>query len=154
MPTESPLEKMYSKAVELLVRRDYSQNELADKLCRLFPQQTDDDVTSVVTRLQENGLQSDLRYCEVVCRKKITNKDGPRKIKFFLDSKGVSDSVWQAWLASHAPDWQELIHHLLEKRYADLSSPLSVQQKQKITRYLQAKGFDYQDIHAVLMQLL
>ena len=136
-------------AIGLLAKRELPSADLQAKLRMRFPEQTA-LITDVLDALQANGYQSDARYVDAVCRQKIANCDGPQKIMHFLRTKGVDPCYLDQWVEDNKPNWRDLIADILVKRYGGKSAPCSMQDKQKITRYLANKGFYNDDIFSVL----
>lgn len=136
----------YDDALLLLAKRDYSTRELCSKLC--IKGYSEDETLSALTRCQALGYQSDTRYIDAYCRSRMNRGDGPRKIAHFLRGKGCDEALITERLSEE--DWQHLAEQHWEKKYGHDASTVDVKEKARRVRYMQSRGFDMNDITALL----
>ena len=79
--------KLKDKLILLLNRREYSAFELTQKMLdKGFPEEA---IDHELTMLQEEGLQSDKRFCESICRHYSYQGKGPLFVRHELVNRGV-----------------------------------------------------------------
>ncbi len=133
--------------MDLLARREHAFQELVDKLLRRFSDR--EMVKQQVHLLADENLQSDLRYAETFIRSKIHKYHGPQRIKAELRERGVDESLYNRVLNDSPVDWQGLLIELYENRYGD--RPIEdAREKAKRMRFLQYRGFSFDQIKTVL----
>jgi regulatory protein len=135
-------------AMNLLARREYTRQELIQKLSR---KSFDLDlINQVVSLLQTDDLQSDQRFAEAFTRMRLRQGKGKRLVAMELKQRGVSPQLIQEFV-SNDEQWRESLSALIERRFSGqlASDP---QQKAKQLRYLQSRGFTYEQIQAVVRQ--
>lgn len=147
-------QQAYDDCIKRLSRREYSQQELAMKLSqRGF---SGDVIADCLARLIADNYQSDERFAEMFCRTRVSQRHGERKIRYELKQNGVDE-----WLINQQiPLYQELF---LENAVYLIERKLSNEQRQegrcdrktkdKITRFLLTKGYDYQLISQAFYQV-
>lgn len=135
-------------AMNLLARREYTRQELLQKLST--KSSNIESINQVLTLLQTEGLQSDRRFAEAFTRMRLRQGKGKRLVAMELKQRGVSTGMIQEFL-SDDEQWRESLLALIDRRYAGqiASDP---QQKAKQLRYLQSRGFTYEQIQAVVRQ--
>lgn len=120
----------------LLSKRDYSEKELRSKLnAKKYPIE---EIDQAIERAQENGWQSDTRFCQAYLRYRALQGYGPRRLRQELRQKGVKDWLIAQEIEGCEIDWFELAERVFEKkrpREWDLKA------KQKMWRYMVSHGF-------------
>ena len=159
--TESQFGKLYGRALEYCLMRPHSAKEVRDYLWRKTrpskykSRQTGEIMQRegvsqqiadrVLARLIEKGYVDDEKFTRYwVENRNLTKGSSARKLISELRSKGVSQSIIEAALASTTRDDSTEITKLIEKkrrRYPD---------EQKLKQYLMRQGFSYSDITAAL----
>lgn len=133
------------KAMDFLARREYGQTELIKKLAdkgyvrRLVEQS--------ITRLTEQGLQSDDRFAGAFVQSRINQGKGPIRIRLDLSQRGVSDAVIELALEASAADWHGLAREVRERKYGP-GEPADFKAKAKQMRFLQYRGFEQDHIQS------
>ena len=134
---EAPsLNEMRAFAYRLLGRREYSEFELARRICQKWPGA--EGTEELVTTLVEENLVSDERFTESLIRVRLQRFQGPLKIKAALRSKGISDSMISSRLNAGTIDWTDLARQWLERQHPDR---ISFEEKKKYYRRLISRGF-------------
>jgi len=106
----SPLQQ----ALALLTRREHSQFELANKLrTRGY---TSDEIDEALTRLREEGWQSDARFAEALIRHRAASGYGPRWVRAELGTHKLDHALIESALDGFEGDWREVAKDLLTRR--------------------------------------
>jgi len=134
-------------AMDLLARREHGSKELITKLGKRFPKELD-LIETEVSKLTGEGLQSDFRLAEALVRSRVNRGQGPVKIKYELRQKGVSDEVSSLALESVDVDWFELVAAVADKKFGS-SPPADAKERAKRSRFLQQRGFEFEQISAI-----
>lgn len=137
----------HQTCIQLLSRREYSQQELFTKLTQQnIPS---DIIDQCLNELVANNYQSDERFAEMFCRSRVNQRYGAKKITYELKQKGIDDSLITTQLATHDEQWLDNAMYLIEKK-APRGNVGEVfcdrKLKDKITRFLVGKGYDYATI--------
>ena len=123
-------------------------NEAQSNDC-LSKESLTDLVEIEVAKLTESGLQSDARLAESFIRARANRGQGPMKIKMELRQKGLNDEVVQQAMAESEIDWQALAIEASAKKFSRDFSPSDPKQRAKRQRFLQQRGFSFEQISAV-----
>ena len=137
---------MRKKALDLLAIREHSRQELQQKLeQREYPAE---DVDALLTTLAAEGLQSDARFVAMFVRSRVERGYGLLKIESELKERGVVVEEVSAHFAENEYDWPALLRQLWEKKFD--SKPRSPAAYAKQYRFLQQRGFESMQVHALL----
>lgn len=134
-------------AVGLLARREHSLAELADKLAQKG--YDDAEIQEALTLCQRQGLQSDARYADSLCRVRMRQGYGPMRIRQELKTKNVAREHIEEVLSLDSHQWLEHAMQVWEKKYG-LSSNASFAEKQKQRQFLLYRGFSMETIAKVV----
>jgi regulatory protein len=129
---------MRAFAYRLLGRREYSLQELSNRISRKWPQAY--DVNEFILQLEKENLVSDQRFAESFLRSRVQRHQGPLKIKAELRGKGVADSIISDALETMSEEWAALAAQWLTKYH---SGDFSFKEKQKYYRRLVNRGFTH-----------
>lgn len=132
-------DELYNRALHYLSLREYSQQELRQKLCRLS-----DDASLIEQVLQElsaKHLQSDERYAEMYVMS-YQSKYGTLRLMHGLKNKGISEEIIQQYLFQNQEKENELQRAVLvlQKKFRQPENQINM--KQKYARFLAYRGFD------------
>lgn len=131
------------RAVSLLANREHSALELSRKLEKAgFDSH---DVAEVLEKLQQKGLQSDVRFTEAYIRSRSHRGYGSIRIKMELKQRGVSSELITASLEQTEVDWFSLAVHVRCKRFGE-QRPDELKSLAKQQRFLQYRGFTHEQI--------
>ena len=129
--------RLRAYAFALLAKREYSKQELTDKLnlYALAPE----EVGNLIEELEQQHYQSDERVAHLVLSSQIRQGKGPRRIFQALQKKSVDQEYIENEL--HDIDWIEQAYQLKVKKFGE---EVSKDQKNiaKQVRYLQYRGYD------------
>lgn len=133
--------------VRLLGRREHSAHELRQKLRqRGF---TDGVIKQALSSAQEHGWQSDERYADIWLRQMLGSGNGWMKIKAAAGVKGIEEELLLRLIEEASPDWEALCFERLCRKFGE-QVPETRQQRDKIMRHLQSRGFRFSEIKAAL----
>lgn len=108
------LQKAEKLAYNALARREYSTQELEEKLLR---KNTPVDIVRMVLRqMQDLDLQSDDRFTENFVRSRIHRGQGPVRIEMELKQRGISMDLAEQHLAAEEGFWLAQAKTLLTRR--------------------------------------
>ncbi|QDQ39585.1 regulatory protein RecX [Legionella geestiana] len=130
----------YSCALRWLVRREYGAEELLKRLeAKGFGARA---AREALEALQEQGYQSDVRFCEMLCRTRIRQGYGPRRIAGELRMLGVSPTLISAALNDAETDWEALARAVWEKKFSAEEAGDSPDSRARQQRFLLYRGFE------------
>jgi len=127
---------MRAFAYRLLGQREYSFQELSNRISRKWPQVN--NIQEFISQLEKENLVSDQRFAESFLRSRVQRHQGPLKIKAELRGKGVADSIISDALETMSGEWAVLAAQWLAKYH---SGNFSFKDKQKYYRRLVNRGF-------------
>lgn len=131
--------RVWEKAIWYLSLRDYTKQELAQKLRRdAEPSLVDETVET----LAEKGLIREEAYARALATERITRQHRPRRrVQQELLQRGVDrDTAEQIVNEIATDDFQEALALLGKKRYTDTDMQ---KLRQKVCGFLARQGFDY-----------
>jgi regulatory protein len=133
--------------LNMLARRDYSQQEITRKL--LDKKYSPEDIQPVIDHFIRKGLIKDSRFAESYSHSRRHKGIGPQRIKIELQIRGISaeiiaealDITDNEWLSQAQQVWQKRFKGNAAQNYADFG---------KQVRFLQQRGFTKEQIDGVL----
>ena len=135
-------------AMNLLARREHSLLELRNKLTRRFPEET--SIDEQLSRLANEGLQSDLRFAESYARQRISRGYGPVRLREELRERGVSGSDFEMAMEGLEVDWFALAADVLNKKFGE-TAPEDMKEKGRCIRFMQYRGFTAEHYRRLLL---
>jgi regulatory protein len=143
---EKPSITVRRAAMNLLARREQSFFELTQKLFQKFPDfDMQDTILPALVRLREENLQSDVRFVEGYVRYRLTRGMGPLKIAMEMGQKGVNDTLIQNEVYNTDIDWVAHCSEVLDRKYPE-GFGSTIEERQKLYRFLSQRGFDGEQI--------
>jgi regulatory protein len=143
----SDLTEARKKAMDYLARREHSCAELCRKMEKFG---FEADVTlDAIEQLQNDGLQSDLRFVEAFVQSRISQGKGPTRIQVDLSQRGIGDSMIHETLDQVEQDWFVLAREVRQKKFG-CDAPIDFQEKARQMRFLQYRGFEPEQIQAAV----
>ena len=131
------------RALDLLARREHSEQELQRKL--LDRGYTPDTVGEVLTGLKTTGMQNDVRYTEAYIRNRMAKGYGPVRISRELYERGISGELTAQVLAAMETDWEGLVQAVRQKKFG-LQAPAGIREQARQSRFLHYRGFTSEQI--------
>jgi regulatory protein len=142
-------QQIRAKAMDLLARREYSLQELQQRLLQrdFAPQR----VESILAQLVAEGLLSDERFAEsfIVSRKR--RGQGPVRIRAELRERGISEALIEAWLDMRDPEWKAVLRDVHDKRFAG-ELPATISERARQQRFYNYRGFTSEQIRSLFRQ--
>ena len=131
-------------AVALLARRDFSSQELREKLEAKGYTRT--AVADVIAELGRTGLLNDERFAQNYVTHHAGRGQGPVRIAVELRRRGLDAGFIDAALAS-GPDWSALARKVCRAKFGP-EPPVSWPQRARQARFLQYRGFSSDHIRS------
>ena len=138
MTKQSQQSKCYAAALKMLMRREHSKLELRQKLN--LKDFDDAVINDSISLLAEQKYQSDERFSEAFILMRFNQGKGPIKISMELKSRGITEFDLTSF------NWFELAKDVKYKKFGD-SKFLDYKEKSKQKRFLQSRGFGFDEIH-------
>jgi len=133
----------------MLAGREYLQSQLAEKLAKKFDKSS--FIPEVLERLVEENLQSDHRFIEAFIRSRISRGQGETRIRLELKQRGANLALVSQLLAEAEIDWYELAFQTAINKFGQ-SKPVDAKEKAKRMRFLQYRGYNFDQIKYALKQ--
>ncbi|MGX9419173.1 recombination regulator RecX [Vibrio sp. WJH972] len=134
-------------ALRLLSRRDHGRQELAGKLKIKGYELNEIDET--IDYCDGLGYLDDVSFAESVLRQHINRCHGLLRIRQELKQKKIDNDIIDQVLQECQHDWFELAKQAAEKKTANRLQ-LDQKEKAKLIRYLQYRGFSFDQIKYAL----
>jgi regulatory protein len=136
-------------ALDLLARREHSQQELARKLqTRGFEVDASADALKL---LVSDGLLSDERFTETFVYSRFRRGTGPQKIRAELRERGIDGALIEHAIEALDEDWQARLREVREKKFG-AGLPGDFRERSRQMRFLQQRGFSAEQIARVLRE--
>ncbi len=124
-------------AMDLLSRREHTRRQLADKLrSRGYD---DTEIDEAITRLADEGLQSDARFAEAYVHQRRERGYGPLRIRRELAERGVDDGLIAAAMDGGF-DWDASMQEQRRRKFGE-ALPEDYRERMRQARFLQNRGF-------------
>jgi regulatory protein len=140
----SPRKKLSVLALKMLTRREHSVFELQQKLIEKIKKSKEvgypELIPEIIQELIQKKYLDDVRFAEVYSRSRANKGYGLLRIKRELKEKGIADFL----KLSHAN-----IRDIYAKKFGH-HKPKDLREKAKQIRYLQYRGFSFEEIKKVL----
>lgn len=152
-------------AMDLLARREHSRLELEEKLRRhcgraqaahradapnpdaeieadadARPSNTEALIQRTLDQLEQDGLQSDARYAEVLIRSRVNRGQGPLRIRADLRQRGLDAAAVDVLIEGYEDAWPELAAQVISKRFGEESAG-DRREWARRARFLASRGF-------------
>lgn len=137
-------------AMNLLARREYSAEELRQKLS--LKSSDSDVINQVIQRLIEDGLQSDERFTQAFTSMRLRQGKGSAVVGFELKQRGISPQLIDDYVNGSDSQWQDALSQLINRRFAGKIAH-DPREKAKQLRFLQSRGFTQDQIRQVISEL-
>lgn len=147
-------QKVRDAAFRLLGVRARSAAELRQRLQQKdFPSEL---IEETLADFQVNGYQSDDEFARLFTREKIVNSAwGPQRVAQELRVKGINKEL-AAHVIAEYDDAAELLARILpiaEKRWATTTKLPYQKRRQRLTGFLQRRGYSWQVVQKVFEKL-
>jgi regulatory protein len=134
---------IFDQALSLLSHREHSKKELVTKLKTRGHEE--EEISAIIERLEEMNYLNDERFAEIFVRSRLSKPLGASRIQQELIQKGINSELAKTAITGANADWFELAKQLKERRFGEEIST-DFKEKAKQSRYLQYRGFDFEQI--------
>ena len=146
----------YNYALNLLSARPYATRALHRKLIQ--KQYSAADADDAIRRLVDNGLLNDAKYAEQYARSKmLSTGTSKRRVQQDLFRKGVKSDVATEAIANVVEqeeiDPAVLIERVAQKKLAQLGALEPLALRRRLFAFLARRGYDVDEIKAVVSRL-
>ena len=131
--------KTRKKAIDFLARREHSRLELYQKLKQR--QFEPDVINSELSKLLDEGLQSDERFAEAFLRSRIDKGKGPNIILSELSQRGIDELIASNVISNITDEeWNDLAYEAMNKKLRN-EAELDYDKQLKLMKFLSNRGF-------------
>jgi len=127
--------------MDFLARRDHTDKEIFSKLRDRVG--STEILKTEIKKLEEEGLINNKRFAEQYIYSRSQKGYGPFRIEQELKQRGINESVSQPLL--NQVDWTNFALEALKKK-AEGELPEETTQKLKLKKFLNYRGFDFNQI--------
>ncbi len=99
--------------------------------------------------METGRLLSDGRFAEDLLRVRRERGYGPLRIKKEMQDKGVDAQLIARYVDAADPQWVEVLKRVRRKKFGD-RRPKSYQERARQARFLQYRGFTFDQVQSVL----
>ncbi len=145
-PDKAPSVK--ARAVSLLAQREYSRQELTDKLTAA--QASPEEVEQALAQLEAKGLVNDARVVETLVNRR-SGKLGATRLRQELQAKGVSAELVAETMAGLKGTELARAQAVWQKKFGQLAATSAERNKQ--ARFLASRGFSGDVVRQVVAGL-
>ena len=129
------------KIMDFLSRREHSSREILNKMSNRV--ESKEMLLDSIKELVDDGLLSDERFAESYFQSRKNKGYGPLRIRNELKQRGIGDQLF--FSLSNEVNWSKYALEALRKKInGDL--PTEIKGVLKLKRFLNYRGFDFQDI--------
>ena len=129
------------KIMDFLSRREHSAKEIFQKMSPRV--ESKDMLLDSINELLKDGLLSDERFAESYLQSRKIRGYGPVRIRNELKQRGINDQIFYS--LSSEVEWSEIALEALKKKVRGVM-PSETKDILKLKRFLNYRGFDFQDI--------
>ena len=137
-----------ARAVSLLAQREYSRQELTDKLTAA--QASPEEVEQALAQLEAKGLVDDARVVETLVNRR-SGKLGASRLRQELQAKGVSAELVAETMAGLKGTELARAQAVWQKKFGQLAATSAERNKQ--ARFLASRGFSGDVVRQVVAGL-
>jgi len=134
-----------ARAVSLLAQREYSRQELSDKLTAA--QASPEEVEQALAQLEAKGLVDDARVVEALVNRR-SGKLGASRLRQELQAKGVSAELVAETMAGLKGTELARAQAVWQKKFGQLAANSAERNKQ--ARFLASRGFSGEVVRQVV----
>ena len=125
--------------MDFLARREHSRLELYQKLKQR--QFEPDVINSELSKLLDEGLQSDERFAEAFLRSRIDKGKGPNIILSELSQRGIDELIASNVISNITDEeWNDLAYEAMNKKLRN-EAELDYDKQLKLMKFLSNRGF-------------
>lgn len=143
-------DKAYEYALKILSIRDFSVNDLKNKLrTKNYSEYT---IKGVTQKLESYDLLNDEKYANKLVNDSLEfKKNGINKIKYSLKSHGIGNNIIDNIKIDNKKEYKNA-YDIALKKYKLIKGKGN--EKGKLYRYLSSKGYEYDTIKKVINEII
>lgn len=148
-------EGFYNKALKFLSYRPRSEKEVRDKLIKIKTPEI--LIEEIIKKLRDYKFLDDLEFAKMFARERSILKHKPvRVIKFELKQKGISEDLIEEVLTDSKEEEKDLekAKEIIQKKIIRYKGLDSYKIREKLSRFLVSRGFDYDTIKEAIDEAL
>lgn len=134
-------------AQSMLAKREHSKRELLRKLTQKGFQAA--MAEQVIASLQQENLQSDARFCEMLIRSRISKGYGRQRILMEIREHQIAADTVDDAMQQCETDWFALCSEVFSRKFRGKTAT-DWKARQKQMRYLLNRGFSQDEIRAAI----
>ncbi len=134
---EALVAELISRAYKMLMRREYSAEELRKRFRNFASVAT---VQTAIERLIALDAQSDERYAEMLCRARYNAGKGPVRINHDLSEQRIASEIIESAMAEYEGKWKALADEIRVRKFGE-KPPENYSEWTRQARFLQQRGF-------------
>lgn len=134
-------------ALRLLARRDYSQQEIKQKLA--MQGHADNDIDTIINELLQAGFINHARFIENYIHWRSAKGYGPKRISVELQARGMPDEMIAEHLNITDNAWFSKAYQIWFKHFKGKQAK-NFKDRVKQLRFLQYRGFTQEHIASVV----
>lgn len=136
----------WASAINALARREHSEYELRQKLGKKFTPGLLDDLIEALLR---DGLLSDERFAQMLCRSRFNRGMGPVRISYELNQHRIRSEWIEQAMGEYERRWVEQLRTLSVRKYGE-TPPVDYAAWAKQARFFQGRGFTSEQIQQAI----
>ncbi|MCB1753622.1 MAG: regulatory protein RecX [Gammaproteobacteria bacterium] len=141
------ISKLERAALRLLVAREHSRWELRRKLNAHAAQP--EHIERLLDRLEEQGVQSDLRFTQEYIAARGRRGFGPIRIAVELNERGIAAALVEACLDPDGARWEQILLETAKSKFGG-NPPEGYEDWARRARFLEYRGFTTASIRRLL----
>lgn len=141
-----------NRAIYALARREHSYHELLQKLVKgskKWPQGDEALSIKVMDVLLDEGLVSDERFSEQLCRSKFIRGFGPVRVRYELGQHNIESILIEQSMSEYETQWLDRLREVKLKKFG-AAAAADYKTWAKQARFLQSRGFTSEQINVAL----
>lgn len=147
------MEQALSILQQMCSKKEYCPRDISTKLRQWGLEEVDDDL---IASLKEDNFISEERYCNAYVNDKVKfSKWGKNKIRYQLNGKGLQDKFIGLALENvNQEEYMEIMQKELEKKFRSIKEQDPFKRKEKLSRFAQQRGYEWELVSGVMEELL
>lgn len=146
--------KCRNSALRIVERTCKTEDEIREKL--ILKEYDDYSINETINFLKEYSFIDDEKYANAYVKDRM-KREGKNKIKYSLKKKGIDEEQIERAISNiDANEEEEIARELAVKKYNILSKREAdkLKLKQKLTRFLISKGYNYELTNKVINSII
>ena len=145
-------EQALSILQQMCSKKEYCPRDISTKLRQWGVEGADDELIEI---LKDDNFISEERYCNAYVNDKVKfSKWGKNKIRYQLSGKGLQDKHIDLALENvDREEYMEIMNKELEKKLHSIKEEDPFKRKEKLSRFAQQRGYEWELVSEVMESL-